>query len=93
MPDRNQSSEDDRRELAAVVLRGTPAAGFLRRGVTLSELVPLRSIPFRMVCLIGMSEESFPRADDRPSFDLTRAAPLLGDRNKRNDDRPQHQTR
>ncbi|MCZ6806126.1 MAG: exodeoxyribonuclease V subunit gamma, partial [Deltaproteobacteria bacterium] len=76
-----------RRELAAVVLRGTPAAGFLRRGVTLSELVPLRSIPFRMVCLIGMSEESFPRTDDRPSFDLTRAQPLLGDRNKRHDDR------
>ena len=76
-----------RREVAGLVLKGTPAAGFLRRGVTLSELVPLRSIPFRMVCLIGMSEESFPRADDRPSFDLTRAAPLLGDRNKRNDDR------
>jgi exodeoxyribonuclease V gamma subunit len=76
-----------RRELAEVVLRGTPPAGFLRRGVTLSELVPLRSIPFRMVCLIGMSGESFPRADDRPSFDITRENPQLGDRNKRLDDR------
>jgi exodeoxyribonuclease V gamma subunit len=76
-----------RRELAGAVLRGTPAAGFLRRGVTLSELVPLRSIPFRMVCLIGMSGESFPRADDRPSFDLTRDKPRLGDRSKRHDDR------
>ncbi|MDH3201397.1 MAG: exodeoxyribonuclease V subunit gamma [Myxococcales bacterium] len=76
-----------RRELAGVVLRGTPPAGFLRRGVTLSELVPLRSIPFRMVCLIGMSGESFPRADDRPSFDLTRDKPRLGDRSKRHDDR------
>ncbi len=76
-----------RRELAATVLRGTPPAGFLRRGVTLSELVPLRSIPFRMVCLIGMSGESFPRTDDRPSFDLTRKKPRLGDRNKRQDDR------
>ncbi|MDH3727690.1 MAG: exodeoxyribonuclease V subunit gamma, partial [Myxococcales bacterium] len=76
-----------RRELAGVVLRGTPPAGFLRRGATLSELVPLRSIPFRMVCLIGMSGESFPRADDRPSFDLTREKPRLGDRSKRQDDR------
>jgi exodeoxyribonuclease V gamma subunit len=76
-----------RRELAEIVLRGTPAGGFLRRGVTLSELVPLRSVPFRMVCLIGMGEESFPRADDRPSFDLTRAHHQLGDRNKRHDDR------
>lgn len=75
------------RELAGIVLRETPAAGFLQRGVTLSELVPLRSIPFRMLCLIGMNEDSFPRADDRPSFDLTRAEPRLGDRNKRHDDR------
>lgn len=76
-----------RREITRLMLKGTPAAGFLRRGVTLSELVPLRSVPFRMVCLIGMSEEGFPRADDRPSFDLRRAEPLLGDRNKRSDDR------
>ncbi|MGB5810064.1 MAG: exodeoxyribonuclease V subunit gamma [Polyangiales bacterium] len=76
-----------RRELASAVTAGTPPAGFLRRGVTLSELVPLRSIPFRMVCLLGMSEESFPRADDRPSFDLVRTHPRIGDRSKRQDDR------
>ncbi len=76
-----------RRELASDVAGSAVASGFLRRGVTLSELVPLRSVPFRMVCLIGMSEESFPRADDRLSFDLTRAEHRLGDRNKRLDDR------
>ncbi len=76
-----------RRELGEIVSKATPPAGFLRRGVTLSELVPLRSIPFRMVCLIGMSGEFFPRPDDRPSFDLTREDPRLGDRSKRLDDR------
>ncbi|UCF48080.1 MAG: exodeoxyribonuclease V subunit gamma [Myxococcales bacterium] len=76
-----------RKELSAQLLEKTPAVGFLRRGVTLTELVPLRSIPFRVVCLVGMSEDSFPRADDRPSFDLTRTQHRPGDRNKRYDDR------
>jgi exodeoxyribonuclease V gamma subunit len=76
-----------RRELGALLTDSTPAVGFLRRGVTLTELVPLRSVPFRIVCLLGMSEDSFPRADDRPSFDLTRVEHRRGDRNKRDDDR------
>jgi exodeoxyribonuclease V gamma subunit len=76
-----------RRELARLLSDSTPAVGFLRRGVTLTELVPLRSVPFRVVCLLGMSEDSFPRADDRPSFDRTRLEHRSGDRNKRDDDR------
>ena len=57
-----------RRELGALLMDSTPAVGFLRRGVTLTELVPLRSVPFRVVCLVGMSEDAFPRADDRPEL-------------------------
>ncbi|MBT8467605.1 MAG: exodeoxyribonuclease V subunit gamma, partial [Deltaproteobacteria bacterium] len=75
------------RELAGLLLRETPAVGFMRRGVTIAELVPLRPVPFRLVCLVGMSEESFPRADKRLSFDETRDSQQPGDRNKRNDDR------
>jgi exodeoxyribonuclease V gamma subunit len=76
-----------RREISALLASKTPAVGFLRRGVTLTELVPLRSVPFRVVCLLGMSEDSFPRSDDRPSFDLTLPEHEPGDRNKRDDDR------
>ncbi len=76
-----------RRELGGLLQKRAPAVGFLRRGVTLTELVPLRSVPFRVVCLVGMSEDGFPRADDRPSFDLTRQSHKSGDRNKRDDDR------
>jgi exodeoxyribonuclease V gamma subunit len=76
-----------RRELGGLLQQKAPAVGFLRRGVTLTELVPLRSVPFRVVCLVGMSEDGFPRADDRPSFDLTRSSHKPGDRNKRDDDR------
>jgi exodeoxyribonuclease V gamma subunit len=76
-----------RRELRELVVGETPAVGFLRRGVTLTELVPLRSVPFAVVCLVGMGEESFPRPDVRPSFDRMRAKHQLGDRNKRDEDR------
>ncbi len=76
-----------RREIATLLVEQTPAVGFLRRGVTLTELVPLRSVPFRVVCLVGMSEEAFPRPDARPSFDLTRPEHQCGDRNKRDEDR------
>jgi exodeoxyribonuclease V gamma subunit len=76
-----------RRELDRLLVDKTPAVGFLRRGVTLTELVPLRSVPFRMVCLVGMSEDAFPRPDQRPSFDLMRSQHRKGDRNRRNDDR------
>ena len=76
-----------RRELAESFREQTPPVGFLRRGVTLTELVPLRSVPFKIVCLVGMNEETFPRADDRPSFDRTKEQHRPGDRNKRDDDR------
>lgn len=76
-----------RRELGMLLAQSTPAVGFLRRGVTLTELVPLRSVPFRVICLVGMSEEAFPRNDDRPTFDLTRTTHRPGDRTKRHDDR------
>jgi exodeoxyribonuclease V gamma subunit len=81
------SLETVRQELARRLARASANNGFLRRGVTLTELVPLRSVPFRIVCLAGMSEERFPRADDRPGYDLTRRRQRRGDRNKRRDDR------
>lgn len=81
------SLEALRRELGALLEKRTPPVGFLRKGVTLTDLVPLRSVPFRVVCLMGMSEEAFPRADDRPKFDQTRGRHKPGDRNKRHDDR------
>ena len=37
-----------------------------------SSLKQMRTIPFRVVCLIGMDEESFPGKDAEYAFDLTR---------------------
>ncbi len=63
------------------------AQGFLSGGVTFCAMVPMRSIPFQVLCLIGMNDGAYPR-DERPvSFDLVARHPRRGDRSRRFDDR------
>lgn len=64
--------------------------GFLAGGMTFSALVPMRSIPFRVVCLLGMNEGDFPRSPRPVEFDLVQSGELprwAGDRSTRDDDR------
>ncbi len=60
---------------------------FLSGGVTFGRMVPLRSIPFRVVCLLGMNDADFPRPSWPPSFDWLASHPEPGDRSVREDDR------
>ena len=60
---------------------------FLARGVTFCALVPMRSIPFRVVCLLGMNDGEFPRNEPRTAFDELGRARRPGDRSRRDDDR------
>ena len=60
---------------------------FLRAGVSFCQLTPLRTIPFRVVCLLGMNAEAFPRNRERPAFDLMGVMPRRGDPSRRDDDR------
>jgi len=76
-----------RGQVERALARALPARGFLRRGVTFCELVPMRSIPFRVVCLIGMNDGAFPRAVRPVGFDLLAQHPRWGDRSPREDDR------
>ena len=63
------------------------AGGFLAGGVTFCELVPMRSIPFRVVCLLGLNDEAFPRIRHSLGFDLIAKMRRVGDRTTREDDR------
>ncbi len=69
------------------VERPRATARFLGGGVTFCAMVPMRSIPFAVVCLIGMGDGSFPRARPPLSFDLMADRPERGDRSRRDDDR------
>lgn len=73
--------------LAAALEDDTSGAGFLTGGVTFCALKPMRSIPFRIICLLGMNDGAFPRQPPHLSFDLMAAQPRLGDRSTRDDDR------
>jgi exodeoxyribonuclease V gamma subunit len=61
--------------------------GFLAGGVTFCAMLPMRAIPFKVVCLIGMSYDAFPREHQPLSFDLIGRHPRQGDRSRRNDDK------
>ena len=63
------------------------SGAFLSGGVTFCEMLPMRSIPFRMICLIGMNDAAFPRASSAVGFDIIARKPRPGDRSARDDDR------
>ncbi|MBL1321201.1 MAG: exodeoxyribonuclease V subunit gamma [Methylophaga sp.] len=61
---------------------------FMGQGITFCGMVPMRSIPFKVVCLIGMNDGSFPRRQVMAGFDLMSRPPIRkGDRSQRNEDR------
>ena len=75
------------RELTSVLEAQGSSHAFLSLGITFCALLPMRSIPFRVVCLVGMNDGVFPRSDRRASFDLMAQAPRPGDRSARDEDR------
>lgn len=60
---------------------------FLAGKVNFCTLLPMRAIPFDIVCLLGMNEADFPRPHNQNNFDLMQYAPQKGDRARRDDDR------
>ncbi len=68
------------------VLQPSRAGAFFRGGVTFSALVPLRSLPFRVIVLMGLDDGTFPRQGQRVSFDLLAQERRAGDRSARDED-------
>jgi len=77
-----------REQIDERLAQAKPVHGFLSGGVTFCELVPMRAIPFRVLCLMGMNDGVFPRVQQRRGFDLIARPPgRAGDRSPRDDDR------
>jgi exodeoxyribonuclease V gamma subunit len=88
------SGFDDRVPLSVVLERlvpqleaDQPGSAFLNGTMTFCGLGPMRGIPYKAVCLLGMQDGSFPRNPAPPSFDLMAQHPQLGDESRRDDDR------
>jgi len=58
-----------RDELAAALGEAERGYRFFGGGITMCGMVPLRTVPFRVICLIGMNEGAFPRRDRAAPFD------------------------
>ena len=72
--------------LRALLEDDAAGRGFVSGSVTVAELRPMRSLPYRVITVAGLGDE-FPRRDPAPGFDLVAAHPRAGDRTARLDDR------
>lgn len=76
-----------RQQLTAALEQGSGASGFLTGAVTFCTMVPMRSLPFALVCLLGLDDGALPRRTPAAGFDLIGQKPRHGDRARRLDDR------
>ncbi|MBR9729235.1 exodeoxyribonuclease V subunit gamma [Shewanella intestini] len=61
---------------------------YLAGSINFCTLMPMRSIPFKVVCLLGMNDGVYPRVQHPVGFDLmAHFGPIKGDRSRRLDDR------
>lgn len=78
----------DVRALLADRLAGRPTRANFRTGtLTVCTMVPMRSVPHRVVCLLGLDDGVFPRVGSVDGDDVLARDPLTGERDPRSEDR------
>lgn len=78
-------AEPVRAHFAAVLGEADTRAPLLTGGVSFARMVPMRLLPFRVICLLGMNDGDFPRRD--PAAGLNRLTAELGSERRRHGDR------
>jgi len=81
-----------RAHFAAVLAEADTRAPLLTGGISFGRMVPMRLLPFRVICVLGLNDGDFPRRD--PAAGLNQLTAELdtpqrrrGDRSTREDDR------
>ncbi|MDP7736970.1 exodeoxyribonuclease V subunit gamma [Mycobacterium paragordonae] len=78
----------DIRALLQRHLAGRPTRANFRTGtLTVCTMVPMRSVPHRVVCLVGLDDGVFPRLGVVDGDDVLARQPLTGERDIRSEDR------
>ncbi len=78
----------DVRALLQSRLGGRPTRANFRTGtLTVCTMVPMRSVPHRVVCLVGLDDGVFPRTTSVDGDDVLARRPLTGERDARSEDR------
>ncbi|WP_407319348.1 exodeoxyribonuclease V subunit gamma [Isoptericola halotolerans] len=79
---------EDVRALLADRLAGRPTrSGFRTGALTVCSLEPMRAVPHRVVCLLGMDDTVFPRSTSPDGDDLLARDACVGERDPRTEDR------
>ena len=69
-------------------LAGRPTRANFRAGsLTVCTMVPMRSVPHRVVCLLGLDDGVFPRQRSVDGDDVLARTPVTGERDVRSEDR------
>ncbi|EME22397.1 exodeoxyribonuclease V subunit gamma [Rhodococcus triatomae] len=78
----------DVRALLSSRLAGRPTRSNFRTGeLTVCTMVPMRSVPHRVVALLGLDDEAFPRSPGLDGDNVLGRTPLPGERDPRGEDR------
>jgi exodeoxyribonuclease V gamma subunit len=78
----------DVRALLSDRLAGRPTRANFRTGtLTVCTMVPMRSVPHRVVCLLGLDDGVFPRQGAVDGDDVLARDPMTGERDARSEDR------
>ena len=76
------------RALLGDTFRGRPSRANFRTGtLTMCTMHPMRSVPHRVVCLLGVDDGVFPRRPAPNGDDLLESTEWVGDRDPRSEDR------
>ena len=81
-----------RAHFAEQLTQADTRAPLLTGGISFGRMVPMRLLPFRVICLLGMNDGDFPRRDPAAGLnklvaELSTAQRRPGDRSTREDDR------
>ncbi len=70
-----------------IIASETRSHSFAVGGITFCSLIPMRSIPFKVVALLGLNFDKFPRRETPLSFNLMEQKRRKGDRNVKENDK------
>lgn len=78
----------DLRSVLVEQFRARPTRSNFRTGeITVATLVPMRFVPHRVVAVIGLDDDAFPRVAHVDGDDIMAVNPCLGERDPRSEDR------
>ncbi|MGB3708072.1 exodeoxyribonuclease V subunit gamma [Gordonia sp. (in: high G+C Gram-positive bacteria)] len=78
----------DLRDLMSQLVQARPTrSNFCTGELTVCSMVPMRSVPHRVIVVLGMDSGAFPRSSAIDGDDILQVAPMVGERNVRDEDR------